>query len=306
MTQVNSQFGKVAVLLGGNSAERDVSLKSGQAVLNALLDVGIDAIAFDPQNRSLWELKSLNVDRVFIALHGRGGEDGTVQGALEFMNLPYTGSNVLGSALAMDKIRCKHLFKSAGLSTAPYAVVDAKKGFDANAIMAQFKKVMVKPSHEGSSIGMAQASSAEELEDALTNAFKFDSQVLVEQWITGREFTITVLGDEVQPVIEMSTPNGFYDYQAKYQSNSTQYHCPADLSPSDTQKLQAMALDAFDLVGASGWGRVDAMQDEQGHFYLLEVNTVPGMTEKSLVPMAAKANGASFEQLVVPILEQTL
>ena len=222
------------------------------------------------------------------------------------MNLPYTGSNVLGSALAMDKIRCKHLFKSAGLSTAPYAVVDAKKGFDANAIMAQFKKVMVKPSHEGSSIGMAQASSAEELEDALTNAFKFDSQVLVEQWITGREFTITVLGDEVQPVIEMSTPNGFYDYQAKYQSNSTQYHCPADLSLSDTQKLQAMALDAFDLVGASGWGRVDAMQDEQGHFYLLEVNTVPGMTEKSLVPMAAKANGASFEQLVVRILEQTL
>ena len=306
MTQVNSQFGKVAVLLGGNSAERDVSLKSGQAVLNALLEVGIDAIAFDPQNRSLWELKSLNVDRVFIALHGRGGEDGTVQGALEFMNLPYTGSNVLGSALAMDKIRCKHLFKSAGLSTAHYAVVDAKKGFDAKAIIDEFKKVMVKPSHEGSSIGMAQASSAEELEDALTNAFKFDSQVLVEQWITGREFTITVLGDEVQPVIEMSTPNGFYDYQAKYQSNSTQYHCPADLSPSDTQKLQAMALDAFDLVGASGWGRVDAMQDEQGHFYLLEVNTVPGMTEKSLVPMAAKANGASFEQLVVRILEQTL
>ncbi|GAA71158.1 MAG TPA: D-alanine--D-alanine ligase [Pseudoalteromonas sp.] len=306
MTQVSSQFGKVAVLLGGNSAERDVSLKSGQAVLNALLAYGIDAIAFDPQNRSLWELKDLNVDRVFIALHGRGGEDGTVQGALEFMNLPYTGSNVLGSALAMDKIRCKHLFKSAGLSTAPYAVVDAKKGFDAKAIIEEFKKVMVKPSHEGSSIGMAQASSAEELEDALSNAFKFDSQVLVEQWISGREFTITVLGDEVQPVIEMSTPNGFYDYQAKYQSSTTQYHCPADLSQPDTQKLQAMALDAFDLVGASGWGRVDAMQDQQGQFYLLEVNTVPGMTEKSLVPMAAKANGASFEQLVVRILEQTL
>jgi len=306
MTQVNTQFGKVAVLLGGNSAEREVSLKSGQAVLNALLASGIDAIAFDPQSRSLWELKSLNVSRVFIALHGRGGEDGTVQGALEFMNLPYTGSNVLGSALAMDKIRCKHLFKSAGLSTAPYAVVDAKKGFDSNAIIQQLKQVMVKPSHEGSSIGMAKASSAQELEQALTNAFKFDSQVLVEQWISGREFTVTVLGDEVQPVIEMSTPNGFYDYQAKYQSSTTQYHCPADLSQTDTLKLQAMALDAFDLVGASGWGRVDAMQDEQGQFYLLEVNTVPGMTEKSLVPMAAKANGASFEQLVVRILEQTL
>lgn len=306
MTHSNSQFGKVAVLLGGNSAERDVSLNSGRAVLNALLENGIDAIAFDPQNRSLWELKALKVDRVFIALHGRGGEDGTVQGALEFMNLPYTGSNVLGSALAMDKIRCKHLFKSAGLSTAPYTVIDAKKGFDANAIMAQFKKVMVKPSHEGSSIGMAQASSATELEEALTHAFKFDSQVLVEQWITGREFTITVLGDEVQPVIEMTTPHGFYDYQAKYQSNTTQYHCPADLLQSDTQKLQAMALEAFDLVGATGWGRVDAMQNENGEFYLLEVNTVPGMTEKSLVPMAAKANGTSFEQLVVRILAQTL
>ncbi|PKG64088.1 MULTISPECIES: D-alanine--D-alanine ligase [Pseudoalteromonas] len=306
MTQVNTQFGKVAVLLGGNSAEREVSLRSGQAVLNALQTSGIDAIAFDPQSRSLWELKELNVERVFIALHGRGGEDGTVQGALEFMNLPYTGSNVLGSALAMDKVRCKHLFKSAGLSTAPYTVVDAKKGFDAAAIMGEFKKVMVKPSHEGSSIGMAQASTAQELEDALANAFKFDNQVLIEQWITGREFTVTVLGDEVQPVIEMTTPNGFYDYQAKYQSNTTQYHCPADLSEQDTKYLQAISLDAFDLVGASGWGRVDAMQDEQGNFYLLEVNTVPGMTEKSLVPMAAKANGATFEQLVVRILEQTL
>ncbi|MBE0360732.1 D-alanine--D-alanine ligase [Pseudoalteromonas aliena] len=306
MTQVNAQFGKVAVLLGGNSAEREVSLKSGQAVLNALQNSGVDAIAFDPQTRSLWELKELNIERVFIALHGRGGEDGTVQGALEFMNLPYTGSNVLGSALAMDKVRCKHLFKSAGLSTAPYTVVDAKKGFDASSIMNKFKKVMVKPSHEGSSIGMAQASTVQELEKALANAFKFDSQVLVEQWITGREFTVTILGDEVQPVIEMTTPNGFYDYQAKYQSSTTQYHCPANLSAENTTNLQAMSLDAFDLVGASGWGRVDAMQDEQGHFYLLEVNTVPGMTEKSLVPMAAKANGASFEQLVVRILEQTL
>ena len=306
MTQLNTQFGKVAVLLGGNSAEREVSLRSGQAVLNALQNHGINAIAFDPKERPLWELNELAIDRVFIALHGRGGEDGTVQGALEFMNLPYTGSNVLGSALAMDKVRCKHLFKSAGLSTAPYTVVDAKKGFDAAAIMQQFKKVMVKPSHEGSSIGMAKASTPQELEDALSNAFKFDSQVLVEQWISGREFTITVLGDEVLPVIEMTTPNGFYDYQAKYQATTTQYHCPADLSPADTEHLQAMALDAFDLVGASGWGRVDAMQDQQGDFYLLEVNTVPGMTEKSLVPMAAKAHGASFEQLVVRILEQTL
>lgn len=306
MSQVNAHFGKVAVLLGGNSAEREVSLKSGHAVVNALQSCGIDAIAFDTQNRSLWELKELNIERVFIALHGRGGEDGTVQGALEFMNLPYTGSNVLGSALAMDKIRCKHLFKSVGLSTAPYTVVDAKKGYDAAHIINTLGKVMVKPSHEGSSIGMAQAKTVHELEDALSNAFKFDNQVLVEQWITGREFTVTVLGDDVQPVIEMSTPNGFYDYQAKYQASTTQYHCPANLSQDDTAELQKMALEAFELVGASGWGRVDAMQDAQGNFYLLEVNTVPGMTEKSLVPMAAKANGASFEQLVVRILEQTL
>jgi len=306
MTQLNTQFGKVAVLLGGDSAEREVSLKSGQAVLNALQNAGINAISFDPKEQPLWQLKDLAVDRVFIALHGRGGEDGTIQGALEFMGLPYTGSNVLGSALAMDKIRCKHLFKSAGLSTAPYAVVDSKRGFDTKAIMSELKKVMVKPSHEGSSIGMAQANTAQELELALTEAFKFDNQVLVEQWITGREFTVTVLGNDVQPVIEMTTPNGFYDYQAKYQSTTTQYHCPADLSVEQTKLLQDIALQAFDLVGASGWGRVDAMQDEQGNFYLLEVNTVPGMTEKSLVPMAAKANGATFEQLVVRILEQTL
>ncbi|CAM4120535.1 D-alanine--D-alanine ligase [Pseudoalteromonas byunsanensis] len=299
-------FGKVAVLLGGSSAEREVSLKSGEAVLNGLLSAGVDAIAFDPAERNLWELKSLSVERVFIALHGRGGEDGTIQGALEYMGIPYTGSGVLGSALAMDKVRCKHLFKSAKLSTAAYAVVDANAGFDADAIMKEFGKVMVKPSHEGSSIGMAQANNALELTTALTNAFKFDEQVLVEQWITGREFTVAMLGDEALPVIEMKTPRGFYDYEAKYQVNSTQYFCPADISQAHTAQLQIMAKHAFELVGANGWGRVDAMQDENGHFYLLEVNTVPGMTQKSLVPMAAKAQGITFEQLVVRILEQTL
>ncbi len=306
MSQLSDKFGKVAVLFGGTSAEREVSLKSGQAVLNALQSAGVDAIAFDPKDQPLWQLKELNIERVFIALHGRGGEDGTIQGALEFMGIPYTGSDVLGSALAMDKVRCKHLFKAMGLSTSPYTVVDSRYEFDSQAIINEFGKVMVKPSHEGSSIGMAEASSAEQLDAALNAAFKFDSQVLVEQWITGREFTVAVLGQDVQPVIEMTTPNGFYDYQAKYQSTTTQYHCPADLSAQETELLQDMALKAFDLVGASGWGRVDAMRDQQGNFYLLEVNTVPGMTEKSLVPMAAKANGASFEQLVVRILEQTL
>lgn len=301
-----SQFGKVAVLLGGHSAEREVSLKSGNAVLKALLSAGVDAFAFDPQEQPLSALCSHNVSRVFIALHGRGGEDGTVQGALEYLGLPYTGSGVLGSALAMDKVRCKHLFKSAGLSTSPYVVVDANQAVDCQAIMSEFGKVMVKPSHEGSSIGMSQASNAQELEQALIEAFKFDSQVLVERWITGREFTVAVLGNEVLPVIEMTTPRGFYDYQAKYQSSETQYHCPAALTAEQTATLQALAKQAFDLVGANGWGRVDAMQDQNGQFYLLEVNTVPGMTEKSLVPMAAKAVGLTFEQLVVRILEQTL
>jgi len=300
------QFGKVAVLLGGTSAEREVSLNSGNAVLNALIAAGVDAFAFDPAERALSELKTSGVDRVFIALHGRGGEDGTIQGALEFMGIPYTGSGVLGSALAMDKIRCKQLFQSAQLSTAAFTVVDAKAGFDAANIINEFGKVMVKPSHEGSSIGMAQAETAEQLTDALNNAFKYDDQVLVEQWITGREFTVAMLGNEALPVIEMTTPRGFYDYEAKYKVNSTEYHCPASLSDAHTQQLQVMATHAFALVGAQGWGRVDAMQDENGQFYLLEVNTVPGMTEKSLVPMAAKAVGVTFEQLVVRILEQTL
>ncbi|TMO70015.1 D-alanine--D-alanine ligase [Pseudoalteromonas aurantia] len=300
------QFGKVAVLLGGNSAEREVSLKSGAAVLNGLIKAGIDAFAFDPAQRNILELNTLNVDRVFIALHGRGGEDGTIQGALEFMSLPYTGSQVLGSALAMDKIRSKHLFRAAQLSTAAYRVANAKEGVDAAAIIADFGKVMVKPSHEGSSIGMAQACTAQELTDALTAAFAFDDEVLIEQWVTGREFTVAMLADEALPVIEMKTPRGFYDYEAKYQVNSTEYYCPAELSEAHTAQLQIMAKHAFELVGATGWGRVDAMQDEHGQFYLLEVNTVPGMTEKSLVPMAAKAQGVSFEQLVVRILEQTL
>ncbi|MCF2908805.1 D-alanine--D-alanine ligase [Pseudoalteromonas sp. DL2-H2.2] len=301
-----SEFGKVAVLLGGLSAEREVSLKSGQAIIKALQEAGVEVVAFDPAERNLWELKALEVDRVFIALHGRGGEDGTVQGALEFMGLPYTGSGVLGSALAMDKIRCKQLFESAKLSTARYCVVKASQDIDAAALMADFGKVMVKPSHEGSSIGMTQATSAQELQAALSEAFKYDDEILIEQWIEGREFTVAMLGNEALPVIEMRTPRGFYDYQAKYQANSTEYYCPADLSTAYTEQLQVMAKHAFELVGATGWGRVDAMQDSNGQFYLLEVNTVPGMTEKSLVPMAAKQNGLSFKQLVIRILEQTL
>lgn len=303
---MSRDFGKVAVLLGGSSAEREVSLKSGNAVHNALVQAGVDAHQFDPAHQPLHELMQGQFARVFIALHGRGGEDGTLQGALEFMGLPYTGSGVLGSALAMDKVRCKHLFQVAGLRTSPYVVVDKNSAYDSQAIMAQLGHVMVKPSHEGSSIGMAEAHTAQQLKQALQDAFQFDDQVLVEQWLSGREFTVSILADKALPVIEMRTPSGFYDYQAKYQSSTTEYFCPADISAEQTAQLQEMALHAFNLVGAKGWGRVDAMQGGDGEFYLLEVNTVPGMTEKSLVPMAAKAQGIEFSELVQRILEQTL
>ena len=300
------QYGKVAVLLGGNSAEREVSLNSGSAILNALITNGVDAIAFDPKERELAELKTLGIDRVFIALHGRGGEDGTIQGALEFMGLPYTGSGVLGSALAMDKVRCKQLFVASNLPTAKFTTVKKGESFSIESIINEFGAVMVKPSHEGSSIGMAKASTSEELKSALENAFKFDDEVLLEQWITGTEYTVSMLNNQPLSVIEMKTPRGFYDYEAKYKLSTTSYHCPADLSNADTAYLQMIATQAFALVGAKDWGRVDAMRDQSGEFYLLEVNTVPGMTEKSLVPMAAKDSGRDFAQLVLEILDSTL
>ncbi|GAA0676904.1 D-alanine--D-alanine ligase [Rheinheimera tangshanensis] len=304
---MSSKFGKVAVMFGGTSAEREVSLRSGAAVLAALQKQGVDAHAFDPKDQPLSALTSAGFDRVFIVLHGRGGEDGTMQGALQLMGLPYTGSRVLGSALAMDKIRCKWLFQAQGLPTAKFLVAEAGKQLNYQDILQQLAgKVMVKPANEGSSIGMSAASTAEELEQALAVATKYDSDVLVEQWIQGREFTVSILNGKALPVVEMRTPRSFYDYEAKYQSNSTEYLCPAPLTADQTAFLQQTAAAAFTAVGASGWGRVDAMLDEQGNFYLLEVNTVPGMTEKSLVPMAAKAAGLSFEQLVLQILEQTL
>lgn len=304
---MSSKFGKVAVMFGGTSAEREVSLRSGAAVLAALQKQGVDAHAFDPKDQPLSALTSAGFDRVFIVLHGRGGEDGTMQGALQLMGLPYTGSRVLGSALAMDKIRCKWLFQAQGLPTAKFLVAEAGKQLNYQDILQQLAgKVMVKPANEGSSIGMSAASTAEELEQALAVATKYDSDVLVEQWIQGREFTVSILNGKALPVVEMRTPRSFYDYEAKYQSNSTEYLCPAPLTADQTAFLQQIAAAAFTAVGASGWGRVDAMLDEQGNFYLLEVNTVPGMTEKSLVPMAAKAAGLSFEQLVLQILEQTL
>ncbi len=304
---MSSKFGKVAVMFGGTSAEREVSLKSGAAVLKALQAQGIDAHAFDPKDQPLSALESQAFDRVFIVLHGRGGEDGTMQGALQLHGIPYTGSGVLGSALAMDKIRCKFLFSAHGLPTAPFRVAQKGEPIDYAAMLSELNgKVMVKPANEGSSIGMSAATTPAELEQALALAFDYDDAVLVEQWINGREFTVSMLDGQALPVIEMRTPRAFYDYEAKYQSSSTEYLCPAPISAEQTASLQQAAIAAFKAVGAKGWGRVDAMLDSDGQFRLLEVNTVPGMTEKSLVPMAARAAGYSFEQLVAKILEQAL
>jgi D-alanine-D-alanine ligase len=297
---------KVAVLYGGDSAERAVSLRSGAAIANGLKTSGYDVTLIDTKGYCLSQLVELNIDRVFIALHGRGGEDGCVQGALEYMGIPYTGSDVLGSALSMDKNRSKQIMQAIGLPTAPFYVVN-KSDFiakDVDSILnALGGKVMVKPAHEGSSIGMSMANSAEDLINALTEAFEFDDEILVEAWINGPEYTVSILGNEALPAIHMETPNEFYDYAAKYQSTTTQYHCPCHLSESDETELKVLALKAFKATGAKDWGRVDVMRNEQNEWQILEVNTVPGMTETSLVPKAAKVHGLSFAELVCKIVE---
>jgi len=297
---------KVAVLYGGNSAERDVSLRSGEAICNGLNKGGYQAFLFDTKTKELNELKQLGVDYAFIALHGRGGEDGCIQGALEYMNIPYTGSGVLGSALSMDKIRSKQIWQSLSLPTSPFCIVSKSnfKASDVNEVLAQLGgKVMVKPSHEGSSIGMAMAENAEQLARALTEAFGFDEHILVEAWIDGPEYTVSILGDNALPAIHMETPRDFYDYEAKYQSTSTQYHCPCGLANDEEETLGQLALSAFKATGAQGWGRVDLMKTSAGKWQLLEVNTVPGMTETSLVPKSALQYGLSFEELVCAILQ---
>lgn len=296
----------IAVLYGGDSAEREVSLRSGEAVANGLKQAGFEVSLIDTKDYCLSNLTELGVDRVFIALHGRGGEDGCVQGALEYMGIPYTGSNVLGSALSMDKNRSKQVMQSCGLPTAPFSVV-TKSDFQSSKVATILNelggKVMVKPAHEGSSIGMSMANSVAALDEALKQAFVFDSEILVEAWIDGPEYTVSILGDIALPAIHMETPNEFYDYEAKYQSATTQYHCPCHLSEIDEQELKSLALRAFKATGAQGWGRVDVMRDSSSQWQILEVNTVPGMTETSLVPKAANVHGLSFVELVTRIVE---
>jgi len=309
LTSLNpNHYGKVAVMFGGTSAEREVSLNSGKAVLQGLLDMGIDAHPFDPAEQPLIQLLAEKFERVVIMLHGRGGEDGSLQGALQQLDLPYSGTGVLGSALCMDKIRSKQVWQSLGLPTAKYKIAD-KRCFDAGscgAIMAELgNEVMVKPAQEGSSIGMAIANSALQLETAIKDAFKYDDEVLIEQFIHGSEYTVSILDGKALPSINMTTPRVFYDYAAKYQADSTIYSCPSGLTDAIEAQLGELALEAFDALAGSGWGRIDFMQDKLGRFYLLEANTVPGMTEKSLVPMAAKQSGMSFAELSLAVLKTT-
>ena len=306
-SQTNAKdFGKVAVLMGGWSAEREVSLKSGEAVLAALLEKKIDAYKVDVKRESIFDdLKQGQFDRVFIILHGPGGEDGVIQSVLEILELPYTGSGVLASALAMDKLRCKELLQGSGLPTPAYMKLEETT--DMNHVGATLGfPVMVKPTLEGSSIGMSKVEQESDLDDAWQVAAKYGNSVLAEQWIHGKEYTVAILGQKPLPVIRLETKRDFYDYAAKYDDDDTQYHCPCGLAEKEESQLQRMALTAFDAVGAKGWGRVDIMCDEDGQPSIIEINTVPGMTSHSLVPMAAKADGYSFSELVFNILSQTL
>lgn len=298
-------FGRVAVLFGGKSAEREVSLKSGNAVLSALQAAGVDAFGIDVGDDFLVRLNSEKIDRAFIVLHGRGGEDGSMQGLLECAGIPYTGSGILASALAMDKLRTKQVWHSLGLPTPRHAVLTSQADCKAAATELGFP-LIVKPAHEGSSIGMAKVESVEALVAAWQDAARYDSQVLVEQWIAGPEYTIAVLRGEVLPPIGLGTPHTFYDYDAKYLADDTQYRIPCGLSAEKEAELKELTARACEAVGTQGWARADVMQDASGQFWLLEVNTVPGMTDHSLVPMAARAAGLDFQQLVLAILADSV
>ena len=294
--------GKVAVLLGGKSAEREVSLMSGNAVLEALRCRGVNAHGFDPAERPLEDLLREKFERVFIALHGRYGEDGTVQGALELLNIPYTGSGVMASALAMDKWRTKLVWQAVDIPTPRFEILQPDSDFSAVARRLGLP-LIVKPSREGSTIGLTKVADEAKLEEAYRLAAKHDPMVLAEQFISGMELTASILGDQALPLIRIAAASGLYDYHAKYFADDTQYFCPSGIVAEQEKMLQALALRAFRIVGCSGWGRVDIMLDPGGAPFLLEVNTSPGMTGHSLVPMAAKASGLSFPDLVLQILE---
>jgi len=296
------EFGRVAVLFGGDSSEREISLLSGNAVLAALERSKVDAQAFDPRDKPLTLLLEERFDRVWIALHGPGGEDGTLQGALEYLGVPYTGSGVMGSAIGMDKLRTKRLAQASGVATAPFVVLTGPQDFDHASEKLGFPMI-VKPATQGSSVGMTKVEKAADLPAAYAAAAKTDNVVFAEAWITGNEYTVAILQGRALPSIRIETPRSFYDYEAKYFRDDTKYHCPSGLSKPAEEHLANLALATFEAAGAEGWGRVDFMMDAAGRPLLLEFNTIPGMTDHSLVPMAARAAGMDFDQLVWRVLE---
>lgn len=307
MTVSIEKLGRVAVVMGGTSAERKVSLKSGQAVLDGLLRKGVDAFKLDYSGNIDDLTANMPFDRVFLALHGRGGEDGTIQGVLDTLGIPYSGSGVMGSAIAMDKTRTKYLWQGMNLPTPKFSYVE-KMNPD---VLTRLVSLMgfplaVKPSREGSSIGVFKVNNQTQLEAAISKALEMDKQVLLEQWIEGDEFTVGLLNGKPLPVIGLKTSHTFYDYEAKYESDSTQYLLPSGLSEEEEQSLGNLAERAFSALGCEGWGRVDVMRDSKGRFWLLEVNTIPGMTSHSLVPMAAKAAGLEFDDLLIEILKSAM
>lgn len=312
MTLTPEIYGKVAVVMGGDSSEREVSLHSGEAILNALVNVGIDAHAFDPSEQPLTDLRDQEFDRVFIALHGAMGEDGVLQGTLSMMKMPFTGSNMLASAIGMDKVRSKLIWKALGLDVIPGTAIEADETVDeerAEYLLEKYgPRLMVKPASEGSSIGMAICDNIEAIVIAVEVAKEYSERVIIETLMTGPEYTVAILGNRCLPAIRIEPEHEFYDYSAKYEADSgTHYYCPCGLSIEDEDELQVTALKAFMAVGCSGWGRVDFMFDENSQrMHLMELNTVPGMTETSLVPKAADAEDISFEELCLSILDTSL
>jgi len=305
MTASLTHFGRVAVLYGGTSSEREISLLTGAAIIQALELLGVETVAIDIKENALDAIAKANVDRAFIALHGPGGEDGTLQGALEYLKIPYTGSGVMASALAMDKLRCKQLWKGIGLATTDFSALN--QSTDWQATMNQLGgSVVVKPACEGSSVGMSIAKSAQQLKQAWQLAAQYDAKVLAEPQLTGDEYTVAILDGKALPSIRIQANATFYDYEAKYNSDKTEYFCPSGLDAEREQELAQLSIDAFNSIDGRGWGRVDVMADQNGRFNLLEVNTVPGMTSHSLVPMAGLAAGLKFEDVVRAILEGSL
>lgn len=308
---LKKQLGRVGVLYGGLSAEREISLQSGAAVIEALVEAGVDHVAIDVGDNIIADIQAANIDRAFLILHGPGGEDGRMQALLEFLNIPYTGSDVASSALAMDKLRTKQLWRGVdingqqGLPTPEFAVLGQGSDF-AKVLETLGGEVMVKPANEGSSIGMSRVNNAAALETAFQTAAQYQGSVLVERLIVGGEYTIAIVDGEALPPIKLETNHSFYDFNAKYLADDTRYICPCGLSLEKEQELKTLALNAFNAVGCRGWGRVDVMADAQQNFYLLEVNTAPGMTSHSLVPMAAEVVGLSFAELVLTILQASL